>query len=115
MGAMSRYDAALADLAGASDRDSYVADAVVYRGQVYAEKKLIDAALADFDRAVALQPRDPWPLNSRGLAHADNGDYAAAVVDYSAAIERDKGYFPAYQNRGFAYQDRKSTRLNSSH
>src|SRR3546814_1076584 len=100
---MARYDAALADLSGAIDRDPDDADAFVYRGQVYAEKKLIDAALADFDRAVALQPRDPWPLNSRGLAHADNGAYAAAVVDYSAAIVRDKAYFPANTNRGFAY------------
>src|SRR3546814_1193515 len=34
-----------------------------------------------------------------------SSDLAAAVVDYSAAIERDKGYFPAYQNRGFAYHE----------
>src|SRR3546814_19402736 len=100
---MARYDAALADLSGAIDRDPDDADAFVYRGQVYAEKKLIHAALADFDRAVPLQPRDPWPLNSRGLAHADNGAYAAGGVGYSAAIERDKGECHAYQHAGLAH------------
>src|SRR3546814_20952217 len=90
---MARYDAALADLSGAIDRDPDDADAFVYRGPVYAEKKLIDAALADFDRAVAMQPRVPLPLHSRGLAHAVNADYAASGVDYSELIERDHGYF----------------------
>src|SRR3546814_4472428 len=69
-------------LSDASALDPDDAGAFVYRGQVYSKKKRFSDALADFDRAVLLAPKSPWPFNNRGLAHADSGDYAAAVIDY---------------------------------
>src|SRR3546814_19573371 len=89
-------------LSDASALDPDDAGAFVYRGQVYSKKKLFGDALADFDRAVLLAPKSPWPFNNRGLAHADSGDYAAAVIDYSAALAREKGTYTDYHNRGTA-------------
>jgi tetratricopeptide (TPR) repeat protein len=39
----------------------------------------------------------------RGLAHCDKADYDSAVADFTKAIQRDKSYIAAYQNRARAY------------
>lgn len=45
----------------------------------------LDSALADCDRAVALE-RNAAALDSRGLTHLRRDDYARAIADYDAAL-----------------------------
>ena len=62
-------------------------------------------AIADFDRAIQLQPNFPDAYNNRGIVKGSLGDKALAIADYSQAIALNPKFF----------EDRKSTRLNSSH
>ncbi|HLI65260.1 MAG TPA: hypothetical protein VKU90_02755 [Caulobacteraceae bacterium] len=46
----------------------------------------LDAALADCDRAVAIQPDAAALRDSRGFVHLKRREYAAALADYRAAL-----------------------------
>ena len=47
------------------------------------------AAGADFDRALALEPRNPEALFNRGRLRFDSGDLAGAATDLEAAVAAD--------------------------
>lgn len=51
---------------------------------------------------IKLFPRVEIAYNSRGIAYSKLGDYLAAVIDYTKAIEINPGYAEAYFNRGNA-------------
>jgi tetratricopeptide (TPR) repeat protein len=55
----------------------------------------LTAALADCDRALALDPRHGAALDSRGLVHLKRGDFSAALADYEAALalEPERGHY----------------------
>src|SRR5207249_11665335 len=87
------------------------------------------AALADFTQVIALDPTNTKAYYNRGNAYVHLGNYGAALADFTQVIALDPTNAKAYYNRGNAYvhlgnygaalrdftQDRKSTRLNSSH
>jgi tetratricopeptide (TPR) repeat protein len=56
------------------------------RGVLYGRKDQRDAAIADFDRAIALNPDDNDALMNRGTAHERNGEYPRAIEDYGRVI-----------------------------
>ncbi|MDB5440316.1 MAG: hypothetical protein JWM33_2743, partial [Caulobacteraceae bacterium] len=60
-----------------------------WRTKAWAEMRLsqYDAALADADKAILLDPQEPYGPYYRGLIHAAKGDYAKAVDDYAAALK----------------------------
>ena len=58
------------------------------------------AAIANYDRAIALDPDDPEAYHSRGIAKTEQGDYAGAIADYDRAIALDPDGAAAYHNRG---------------
>jgi Flp pilus assembly protein TadD len=45
------------------------------------------AAVADFDEAIRLDPRDADAYQSRGAMHEELGNAAAARADYAKALE----------------------------
>ena len=48
-----------------------------------------DEALADFNRAIELDPEDAWALAGRGETYWAMGRYDQALADYDRAIELD--------------------------
>lgn len=58
------------------------------RGLGYFALGKLDAAIADFDQAIALSPQDANAYYNRGLAHRESGDRCAAIADFDHAIER---------------------------
>ena len=56
-------------------------------------------ALADFSRAVELDPRQAWALASRGQVHRAAGRLAEAVADLDAALAMDPGMAWAVHER----------------
>ena len=50
-----------------------------------------DRAIADFDQAIKLDPKDAIALNNRGFAWRIKGDIARAAADYEQAIKLDAG------------------------
>jgi tetratricopeptide (TPR) repeat protein/S1-C subfamily serine protease len=59
-------------------------------------------AIADYDRAITLNPKYAYAYNNRGLAKSDIGQQKEAFADYDRAIALNPKYVEAYYNRGLA-------------
>ena len=70
------------------------------RGSAYINVGEYDDAIADYDRAIALDPNYAAAYNNRGVARAHKGDYDSAIADYDRTIALDPNYAAAYDNRG---------------
>src|SRR5262249_27189655 len=55
-----------------------------------------DRAIAAFDEAVLLDPKNPIAIVYRGTAYAGKGDYDRAIADYNEAIQFDPNYAVAF-------------------
>ena len=62
-------------------------------------------ALASFNKAIELDPKDADAYNNRGIAYDNLGNHKQAIKDYNKAIELDPKNAKAYNNRGGAYGD----------
>jgi tetratricopeptide (TPR) repeat protein len=60
-------------------------------------------ALADFQRAVDLNPRMPQAYNGLGYAYRKLGDYARALENYDRALRLNPKFVDAIEYRGEAY------------
>jgi tetratricopeptide (TPR) repeat protein len=63
-----------------------------------------DEALADYDRAIGLDPDNILALAARGDTYLKLKQYDEALADYNRAIGLDPGYFWAVRSRGEAYK-----------
>ena len=84
-------------------------DAYVNRGVEYNNKGDYDRAIADYNEAIPLDPKDPHARNDRGESYRHKGDYDRAIVDYTEAIRLDPKYAPAHYNRGLAKRAKGDT------
>jgi len=67
-------------------------------GRVFLEERLPDAALREFGRALALDPRNAQNYNNRGVALDELGQVAAAREDFERALALDPGLAEAREN-----------------
>jgi len=63
----------------------------------------IDGAIADYTRALELDPYYPDAFNNRGNARMGKGDLRGAVADFTEAIRYRPESCEGYYNRGLAY------------
>ncbi len=61
------------------------------------------AALADYDAALALSAINIDALINRGLTHHEHSDFDAAIADFNAALTVDPSSVPALYNRALSY------------
>ena len=81
------------------------------RGLAWAAQKEYDKAIADFDKAIELDPRyattyhpqEASAYHDRGLAWYAQQAYAKAIADYDEAIALDPQKASAYHDRGLAW------------
>jgi tetratricopeptide (TPR) repeat protein len=66
----------------------------------------LDGAIADYDRAIQLDPKDAAIYNNRGLAKQAKGDFNAAIADFNRGIELNPKDAVAYSNRGNTKRDK---------
>ena len=59
-------------------------------------------AIADYNKAIKINPKDSEAYYFRGVAKYRQQDYKAAIADYSKAIELDPKNDKAYHFRGIA-------------
>ncbi len=73
------------------------------RGVAYQDKGDLDAAIKDYDKAIAIDPSDAQYFYNRGTAYLDKRDHNWAIRDFDKAIALDPKKTEAYFNRGSAY------------
>jgi tetratricopeptide (TPR) repeat protein len=60
---------------------------------------VLDRAVADFTRAISLEPNNAVYCHNRGYCYRNMGEYAKAVADYSKAIDVNPWNCAAFNNR----------------
>jgi tetratricopeptide (TPR) repeat protein len=75
-------------------------------GDAKQQKGDSDGAIADYTKAIELNPKDARAYSRRGRAKVSKGDYDAAVADCAKAIELDPRFAEAYKNRGIAKENK---------
>lgn len=64
-----------------------------------------DRTMADYDKAIELNPDNADAYCERGDFYYEAGEYDKAAIDYDKAIELDPNGANAYYNRGCAYSE----------
>ncbi len=77
-----------------------LANAYYNRGTEYRNKAEYDLAIADYDRAIQLDPKNASAFNNRGLSWRSKGDFDRAMTDYNQAIQLDPNHTNSYYGRG---------------
>lgn len=80
------------------------------RGNSFLEQGHYDAAIAEFSKALEINPQSALAYYHRGLAYAHKGAHEMAVPDYTRALAVDTGVlearsllYLAYYHRGVSY------------
>ena len=63
-----------------------------------------DEAIAEFSKAIELEPEYVVAYSNRGYAYGLKGEWDIAIADFDKAIELAPDYVLAYNNRGYAYE-----------
>ncbi len=71
------------------------------RGNAYADKGQYDRAIADYGRAIRLDPDEAVAFYNRGNAYADKGQYDRAIADFDRAIRLDPDDARAYNSQAW--------------
>ncbi|MDA0889486.1 MAG: tetratricopeptide repeat protein [Bacteroidetes bacterium] len=62
-------------------------------------------AIADYTKAIELDPNFAYAYYNRGNSKKNLKDYSGAIADYTKAIELNPNYAYAYVNRGISKED----------
>lgn len=81
-----------------------LADAHFTAGKILLAARDWNAALDDFERAIAIYANNADFYHGKGLAYYGKGEFERAVLDYSQAIAIDPGNADFYGDRGLAYR-----------
>lgn len=76
------------------------------RGAAWRAKGEFDLAIANYDQAIRLDPKNGNGYGQRGLAWYDKKDYDRAIADYDLAIQINPKDSSAYNNRGNAWSEK---------
>lgn len=77
--------------------------ASIDRGSVYLTKGEYDRAIAEFNKALEINPKDSGTYKNRGAAYMNKGQYDQALSDYTKALEINPKDAEVYNARGRAY------------
>jgi tetratricopeptide (TPR) repeat protein len=101
---MGRYDEALLDLNRAVALDPEKPAYLMNRTKTYVGLNRPEEALADCDKVISLQSKaDPRAFINRGTVHMMRGDYEAAIVDFTSAVDSPGAPPEALFCRGYAF------------
>jgi len=75
----------------------------INRGYELSQKGQDDQAIADFTKALEINPRDAAAYNNRGVAYSHQGQMDRALAEFTKALEINPRNADAYHNRAKAY------------
>jgi tetratricopeptide (TPR) repeat protein len=73
------------------------------RGNEAYNKRNYDQAIADYNKALEINPESADAYNNRGAAYDKKGNYDQAIADCNKALQINPESAEAYNNRGIAY------------
>ncbi|MDP5280851.1 tetratricopeptide repeat protein [Sphingomonas sp. DG1-23] len=79
-------------------------DGFLFRGNLLLDRARYDEAIADFDRALALDPKSALAFANRGIARVWKNDFPAATKDLDAAYALDPRNAVVFRGRGLMAQ-----------
>jgi lipoprotein NlpI len=85
-------------------RNTFIA--YINRGYAYNTAGLYDNAIADFNEALAINPKSFEAYTDRGLAYNMKGSFDNAIEDFNRALAIDPNDDKAYNNRGISYNQK---------
>jgi tetratricopeptide (TPR) repeat protein len=110
-GKSGNYDEAIALFTKAIESGELSRDdlkgAYYYRGRAWYGKGDLDKAIADFTKAIAINPEDFNAYYNRGLALANKGAFDKAIADFTKAIKINPNFAYTYGHRGKVWYDKK--------
>jgi clan AA aspartic protease (TIGR02281 family) len=103
-GEMGMHDKAIVDFTASIELDSSSALDFGNRGDEYRLTGNYAAAIKDFDKAIEMDPEEPWYYYRRGWVKDEFlKDPEGGLADYTSAIEVDRNYAYSYLHRGRLY------------
>ena len=94
------YQPTQADMALRDSADEMTAREHITRGDILLRGGDVEGALAEFERAVELEPENANAYANRGLAHIDAGNLTEAAADFERAADLDPSEVVAMNGRG---------------
>lgn len=101
---IDQFDQSIADLSAILKRLPEEASLLCERGIAHFKNKNIEAAMLDMDKAVELEPNNPFRYSSRAYIRAKT-DIEGAMADYEKAIELDPKDEISYNNLGLLQEN----------
>ena len=82
--------------------------AVAYanRGGANRKKAEPDKAIADYTKAIEIDPKFVFAYNERGVVHRNKGEFDRSIADFTKAIEIDPRSGLAYLGRGISHRSK---------
>ncbi len=90
---------------GAAPGDAKLTQALIKRGKAYAKRSYYSDAVADFSRAIELDPKNAKAYLERGRAYDELADKSRAEADLAEAMRLDPADPEAYASRGWLRQN----------
>jgi tetratricopeptide (TPR) repeat protein len=85
---------------GPAEAPENLAMAHYNRGYGYHNSGELPRAMADYSRALELDPAHASAWHNRGIGHAEQGDLSAALADFGRAVALDPGKWETREARG---------------
>jgi len=79
------------------------AEAFFEQGKKYSSAENADSAIANYSKAIKINPKFAKAYNNRGIAYVWKKQYDLAIADFNKAIELDPKNGKAYNNRAIVY------------
>jgi tetratricopeptide (TPR) repeat protein len=73
------------------------------QGKKYSSVENADLAIANYSKAIKINPKFAKAYNNRGIAYTFKKQWDLAIADFSKAIELDPKNGKAYNNRAIVY------------
>jgi len=91
----------------AEQKDVNALKEAITRGSDYLDKKRYEMAIAEFSKAIEINPGLSDVYYNRGFAYSQSGKPDEAISDYSKAIKINPNDSDSYYNRGLVYHSKK--------
>jgi len=103
--AINRFSDAIAQLENQPQQKDILASIYFWQGNVRHDQKNNEKAIADYTKAINLNPKFANAYNNRAGSYSRIGKKQQAINDYTEAIKINPNFATAYNNRGSTRSD----------